>query len=145
MFVFFYSFHRAGLFAGHRDIYNRMIRATLMTNTTTDTSIVINHCLTVFLETYRIYGAVHVAAACHASPAKIGNFVINLYAGRTGFINDAHDILLTWLRTVQCHPCIFGERSYFVVFICHIQSHQRKSFVSPYSAFFMYAATSQRF
>ena len=89
--------------------------------------------------------AVHVAAACHTSPAKIGNFVINLYAGRTGFINDAHDIFLTWLRTVQCHPCIFGERSYFVVFICHIQSHQRKSFVSPHSAFFMYAATSYRF
>ena len=145
MLIFADSFHRTGFFARNGDIYNRVIRTTLMADTATDASIMINHCLTVFLETYCILRAIHIAAACHTSPAKIGDFIINLYAGRTGFVNDTHDIFLTWFRAVQCHPCIFGERSYFVVFVRHIQSHQREGLVSPYSTFFMYAATSGMF
>ena len=67
-----------------------MIRATLMTDTASDTRLMVDHCLTVFLETYGIFGAVHIATTGHTSATKVGYFIINLYAGRTRFVNDAH-------------------------------------------------------
>jgi len=145
VFIFTDSFHRTGFFARHRNIDDGMIRATLMTDTATDTRLMVDHCLTVFLETYGIFGAVHIATTGHTSATKVGYFIINLYAGRTRFVNDAHYIFFIRFGTAQCLLRIFGERSYFVVFVRHIQSHQREGLVSPYSTFFMYAATPQRF
>ena len=59
----------------------------------------------------------------HTSATKVGYFIINLYAGRTRFVNDAHYIFFIRFGTAQCLLRIFGERSYFVMFVCHVQSH----------------------
>ena len=142
VFIFADSFYRASLFTRHGNIYDSVIRTTLVTNTTTDTCVMVNHCLTVFLETYRIFGAIHVTATCHASATKVGYFIIDLYTGRTGLVDEAHDMFLVRFGAAQCQSRIFGKRGNFVVFVCHIQSHQRKSLVPPHCAFFMYATPS---
>ena len=72
-----------------------MVWAAFMADATTDASVMVNHCLSVFLKTDGIFGAVHIATACHAPPAEIGYFIIDLYAGRTGFIYYAQDILFS--------------------------------------------------
>ena len=40
------------------------------------------------------FRAVHVTTTCHASATKVGYFIIDLYTGRTGLVDDAHDIFL---------------------------------------------------
>ena len=142
VFIFADSFYRTRLFTRYGNIYNSVIRTTLVTNTATDTCVMVNHCLTVFLETYRIFRAVHVTTTCHASATKVGYFIIDLYTGRTGLVDDAHNIFLVRFGAAQCQSRIFGKRGNFVVFVCHIQSHQRKSLVPPHCAFFMYATPS---
>ena len=94
-----------------------------MADAATDTSIVINHCLPVFLEAYCIFRTVDIATASYTSATKITYFIIDLYTRRTGLIDNAHDIFLDWFWTVQCHFRIIRERSYFVKFICHVESH----------------------
>ena len=78
VFIFADSFYRTRLFTRYGNIYNSVIRTTLVTNTATDTCVMVNHCLTVFLETYRIFRAVHVTTTCHASATKVGYFIIDL-------------------------------------------------------------------
>ena len=144
MFVFADRFYRTRLFTWHGDIHNGMIRTTLMANTATDASVMVNHRLTVLFKAYSVFGAVHIATAGYASATKIGNLIVDLDTGRTCFVNHTHDIFLIRLGAAQCHTRIIRKGSDFIMFIRHIQSHQRKSLISPYRPFFMYAATSHR-
>ena len=79
-----------------------------MTNTTADTSIMINMCLSCFLvEMYSSFRAVHIAASGHTTTAQITYFVINLYTRRACFIYNTQNIFFKFVSTIQCLTGIF--------------------------------------
>ena len=78
--VFADSFHGTGFFARNRNEYDGVVRTALMALPATDTSVVVNLCLSVFSETDGILGAVHIATAGYTTTAEVGHLIVNLYA-----------------------------------------------------------------
>ena len=80
----------------------------LVANTTTDAFIMVYPCLSAFLYMDSFLRTVGLAATGGTSAAKVGDFVIDLYAGGTCFINHTHDVIFrrSVFCTVQCMYCI---------------------------------------
>ena len=109
MFIFADGFYRAGFLTRNRDVDDCMVRAALVTDTTADTGIVVDMSLAgLLVEMDGTFRTVHIAASCHASTAQVTYFVVDLYAGRTSFIDDTKDVFLDFSAAFERLLCIFG-------------------------------------
>ena len=87
--IFTDCLHRTRLLARNRNINYCVVRITLVIYTATNTSVVVYLSLTVFLEVYRIFRTIGVAAAGYATLTEIGYFVVYLHARRARLVYDA--------------------------------------------------------
>ena len=76
IFVLADCLYRTYIFARYRNIYYGVVRTTLVADAATDTFVVVNLGLAVVLEVYCILRAVHVAASCHTTTAKVCNLIV---------------------------------------------------------------------
>ena len=137
--------YRANFLARDRDIHDSMIGAVLVAFAATDTGIMVDLRLPVLLEADRVFRTVHITAARHAATAKVRNLIVHLYAGRTGFIHHAHQVLFLVFRTQQRLFGVFRQRGQLVDLVLHIESEQRQCLVLPHSPFLVHTATADDF
>ena len=116
-----------------------------MADTTRDTYVVIDFCLTIRFEMNSVFRAVHVTATSNATTAKVRDFVVSLNARRTSFVHYAHDILFSAFLACKSFFSIVRKRSVFAHFVRHIETEERESFVFPHCAFFVNTATTASF
>ena len=122
IFVFTDSLDGTHLFARNRDINNRVIRTALVTFPAADASIVVNLRLAVFFEVDSVFRAIHVTAPRYASTAQVRNFIVHLYARRTGLVYHAHQVFFPILPALQGLLGIGRKRRKFVLFVVHVKS-----------------------
>ena len=139
------GFHRTSFFTRHRNVDDGVIRTALVADTTADTLVVVNLCLTSLLvKVYSSFRTVHVAASCHTTPAKVTYFVVHLYTRRTCFVDDTENIFLDSFLAFQCFAGIFRKRSQLIRFIGHIPAQQRKQLIFSNGTFLVDTAASYR-
>ena len=79
--IFADCLYRAGLLARNGYVYDGMVWAAVVADTTADTSVVVDECLSVLLQMDGLLGTVGHTMAGDTSTAQIGDFIIDLNAG----------------------------------------------------------------
>ena len=71
------------------------IRAAFVADAATDAGIMVDPCLAgVGMYMYGSFGTIVLATAGGTSPAYVGDFIIDLYAGRACFVYNTHNVVL---------------------------------------------------
>src|SRR3712207_4014513 len=100
------STYRARLLAGYGDIDDRMVGAVLVTHTAADADIVVDLCLTVFLEGNTPLGAIARTSSAHAPTTEVRHLIVDLHTRRTRLVDHAQDTLLGGFGATQCRASV---------------------------------------
>ena len=97
-------------------------------------------CLTILGKSDGVFRAVHRTRSCNTTFTKIGDYIICLYAGCTGFVYHCQYRIVCF-SALKGALCVVRKRGEFIVFFIYAISQNRQHLVFEHCSFLVNATT----